>query len=166
MTSVVLKILCTILIFNFCACHNNHMTSNFEVQYTDQINATDFKITINGLTSAPTAWYAIGFSKDQDMGDDDVAMCIVKTGLGTVEHYRNPNDMDPSQLLSSANRSIGFSNLIVVYANGVLTCSFTRQKRMDNVPGYFDLANSYYLLSATGTLSATGLFIFDHLFQI
>ena len=89
------------------------------------------------------------------MGDDDVAVCKVTSGSGTVEHYRNPGGDTASEYLSGSDNSVGFSNIQVTYANGVLTCSFRRMKAMANIPNYFDLSTSYNLLSAYGALTGS-----------
>ena len=154
MKFLVLQIFCIFFVLNFCFCTTVD-TGILEVEYTDQGTSTDFKIIKRGLTSAPTGWYAIGFSKDTSMGDDDVAICRVTSGSGTVEHYRNPGGTAAPVYLDSNNRAVGFSNIQVTYANGVLTCSFTRMKAMTTVPSYFEISSStsYYLLFAVGSFS-------------
>jgi hypothetical protein len=60
-----------------------------------------------------------------------------------------------SVYLDSNNRVVGFSNIQVTYANGVLTCSFRRMKTMTNVPNYLEISGSktYYGLFAVGIIS-------------
>ena len=154
MKFLVLQIFCIFFVLNFCFC-TTFDTGILEVEYTDQGTSTDFKIIKRGLTSAPTGWYAIGFSKDTSMGDDDVAICRVTSGSGTVEHYRNPSGFTAPVYLDSNNRAVGFSNIQVTFADGVLTCSFRRMKAMANIPNYFDLSTSYNLLSAYGALTGS-----------
>ena len=138
----ILQIFCTFSVLHHVSCAT--VTSGIlEVEYIDQGTSTDFKI---GLVSAPTGYYAIGFSTDSEMGDDDVAVCKVTSGSRTVEHYRNPGGDTASEYLSGSDNSVGFSNIQVTYANGVLTCSFTRMKAMTTVPNYFEISSStsYY----------------------
>jgi len=151
MKFIILQIFCIISVLNYGFCTTVD-TGILEVEYTDQGTSTDFKIIKRGLTSAPTGWYAIGFSKDTSMGDDDVAICKVTSGSGTVEHYRNPSGFTAPVYLDGNNSAVGFSNIQVTYANGVLTCSFRRMKAMANIPNYFDMSTPYNFLSAIGPL--------------
>ena len=127
MKFIILQIFCIISVLNYGFCTTVD-TGILEVEYTDQGTSTDFKIIKRGLTSAPTGWYAIGFSKDTSMGDDDVAICRVTSGSGTVEHYRNPSGFTAPVYLDGNNSAVGFSNIQVTFADGVLTCSFRRMK--------------------------------------
>lgn len=68
-------------------------------------------------------------------------------------HNYNNEEFDSVALLNS-NIIIGFSNVVTSYANSIAICSFTRAKLMANVPNYFDLSKQYYILVATGKLSA------------
>ena len=65
-------------------------------------------------------------------------------------HYYN-SGYQPSLLLSS-NPTVGFSNIVTSYSNGVASCSFTRAIKMPNITHYFDLSKSYYILAAYGPI--------------
>ena len=67
----------------------------------------------------------------------------------TIERYYN-NDKSP---VKSSNPSAGISNSIVKYENGVLKCSFTRDKSLANVDQFYNLTRPTYILVAQGQLS-------------
>ncbi len=76
---------------------------------------------------------------------------------GTVNLFHNyniegENDNLDSVLLLETNPTVGFSNIVTSYINGVATCSFTRINYMPNVPNYLDINNKYYILTANGPL--------------
>ena len=82
---------------------------------------------------------------------DDVALCQLNSD-GKVSLYHNYNLHDNSLLLLSTNPTVGFSNIVTSYVNGIATCSFTREIKMTSVTNYFDLSYSYYILTAYGPL--------------
>ncbi len=82
-------------------------------------------------------------------------MCLYTTTNPTIKHYYNNNKNAPGLL--NSNPTVGYSNIAVSYANGMLTCSFNRQKSISNVPNYFDLSNNYYLLMANGQTNGGGM---------
>ena len=91
-------------------------------------------------------------------GEDDVALCRVNSN-GTVNLFHNYNNLgdsynseDDSVLLLETNPTVGFSNIITSYINGVATCSFTRINYMPNITNYLDINNQYYILTANGPL--------------
>jgi len=77
-------------------------------------------------------------------------------GVGSIEHYYTTGRVTPNHL-SESDKTAGFSNITVAVVNGQIVCSFTRLKSM-NINNYFDVKKnpSYYILTATGTISATG----------
>ncbi len=81
--------------------------------------------------------------------NDDVALCQVNSD-GRVSLYHNYNLHGNSLLLLSTNPTVGFSDIVTTYTNGVASCSFTRINYMSNVPNYFDINNQYYILTASG----------------
>ena len=87
-------------------------------------------------------------------GNDDVAVCVISpNGTGNLFHYYNSGRTMP-QLLDPTNPSIGYSNMEVSSVNGVVTCSFTRDKTLAQT-NYFSLDNvAYYLLTARGQASS------------
>jgi hypothetical protein len=129
----------------------------------DSIEISDFKL--NWITHEKTVefvfktkvseldqvWAAFAFSKDQRMGDDDVALCNIKDNKSILLHYHNTVHARPS-ILDEKNPQIGFSNIYVEIKDNWLTCSFIRVKQMEDVPNYFDINDEHYILFATGTL--------------
>ena len=98
----------------------------------------------------------IVYLKTFNQTDDDVNMCLYNSANGTVKHYYNKDKNAPGLLLGS-NPTIGYSNIVVSYNNGLLTCSFDRVKSISNVQNYFDLSNNYYLLLANGKTNGGGM---------
>ena len=88
-------------------------------------------------------------------------MCQVSSsGTINLKHYYN-NGYNSALLLSS-NPTVGFSNIVTSYVNGIATCSFTREIKMTSITNYFDLSYSYYILTAYGPLRS-GFFRFEFL---
>ena len=84
-------------------------------------------------------------------------MCKMNSaGKGIVEHYYNSGRITPAYL-SQSDKAVGFSKITVSVVNGQIVCSFNRLKSMA-IANYFDIKTkpSYYILTATGPLSATG----------
>lgn len=75
----------------------------------------------------------------------------------TVQHWFNQGQS--SKILLSTNPFVGLSNLKASLSNNILTCSFTRQKLVQNVQNYFDLSKSYYLLMAQGPTNLGIIFL-------
>jgi len=81
----------------------------------------------------------------------------------SLYHFYNNGTISSSLLLIS-NPTIGFSNIVTSYENGVATCSFTRAVNMSDITNYFDLSKSYYILAAYGPLKS-GLPSFHTFYQ-
>ncbi len=122
----------------------------YSLEWTNYEATTFFEFNV--YTNNPVNfWAAFAFSDDQMMGHDDVNVCLYSASFGTVQHYFN-NGNQPN-LLNSSDPYVGYSDISVSYADGVLTCSFTRIKNL-NIPNYAALdKNSYYLLFAHATFS-------------
>lgn len=81
-------------------------------------------------------------------------MCQVNNdNTVSLYHFYN-NETISSSLLLSTNPTIGFTNIVTSYKNGVATCSFTRAVKMSDITYYFDLRKSYYILAAYGPLKS------------
>ena len=92
-------------------------------------------------------------------GDDNVVCCKIAGDQASVEQLYN-NGKEPI-LLDSNNATTGISNPQVSYNNGIISCSFTRQKTNSKVSNYFDLVNKeYYLLLAKGKVENSNAFNF------
>jgi hypothetical protein len=118
--------------------------------YIDKGNSTYFEL-ITELPSASDVWSAFAFSNDQKMGDDTVCMCkYVSSTQSSIEHYYNVGKQ--TELLVSNEPSIGISDPLVSYNNGLLNCSFIREKFMNTNERYFDIRNnSAFILTAYGS---------------
>ena len=77
--------------------------------------------------------------------------CVYSASFGTVQHFYNVGNV--SCLLNGSEPYLGYSDISVNYADGVLKCSFTRLKSY-KAYDYADLGkNQYYLLFSYGDLS-------------
>ena len=93
-------------------------------------------------------------------GNDDVAVCQVNSN-GSISLRHNYNGDSSSNLLLSSNPTVGFSNIVTSFQNGVATCNFTRANSLPAVTNYLNQNSQYYLLSATGPLNTNGLFDYE-----
>ncbi|KAL8582083.1 hypothetical protein ACOMHN_004003 [Nucella lapillus] len=113
-------------------------------QDTDQDSLT-FTLTYR-LTEPHEHWIALGFSKDQEMGDDSVTECIMNNGEVEVKQSYN-HGLDNKYL---DNKHAALSEMGGSIQNGILSCSFRRKKTYPYDPMVFDLHHDYFLLVAMG----------------
>ena len=100
-----------------------------------------------------SGWAAFSFSKDLNMGNDDMHICKSLGDNSTIEHYYKGNEgATPPALLDSSNPSYGLSNVQVRLVKQMLTCSFSRANKMKG-DNYFVLPNKYNLLLAYGSIT-------------
>jgi hypothetical protein len=164
-----------ILIFNTksCSTDGTYQAGSITVKWISSTSTTNITMS---RTLDTNSWFAFGLSTDKDMvnlkeinsyfiklnfyffvkEEDDVALCQVNSN-GTVNLFHNyniegENDNLDSVLLLETNPTVGFSNIITSYINGVATCSFTRINYMSNVANYLNINNKYYILTANGPL--------------
>ena len=111
--------------------------------------SNDFVISAK-ITEIPSdvSWVAIGFSKDNQMGDDDVVLCKNSPNEKSISHYYNTDKIEP-RLLDLNNVTIGLSKSSIDLKNGFLICSFTREKQF-HIKNYFNLNKSFFILAAYG----------------
>ncbi|KAG1668403.1 putative ferric-chelate reductase 1 [Nymphon striatum] len=105
---------------------------------------------------ASNSYVALGFSKDDSMGDDSVVACINYNSAIQAKTGWNYMDPDLGNSLNPTNLA-GFSVLGTSYEDGILKCSFKHPNKwiMENVD--FNFNDTTHLLLALGTAqSATG----------
>lgn len=110
--------------------------------------------TIRFEMSGKTDGYlAIGFSRDDRMGDDSVVACLLKNGVVTVEQSYNLRNLDN---IGIQNPSAGLSNINGAVNNGKMVCSFDRLVTSSGT-NIFDLSlGKYFLLLAAGPVEKSG----------
>ena len=121
--------------------------SNCEYLVTWKNNGDKVDFTIEGNTPG---WMAIGFSKDQAMGDDSVAECLWDSANSKMLVRNSWNSGKGN--IAEQDPTGGLTNMQGSYVNGRLSCSFTRAKVLP-LPlkaTFSDLKFSYYLLVARG----------------
>ncbi|XP_076441041.1 putative ferric-chelate reductase 1 [Babylonia areolata] len=91
-------------------------------------------------------WIAVGFSRDQEMGDDSVTECIMHDG--EVKIQQSFNDGLDNRYLDDKGAALSEETGSV--ENGVMSCSFHRKKKYPRDPMVFDLDDDYFLLVAFG----------------
>lgn len=130
----------------------SYQSDSISLSWKGNSNFTNFTMRNTNMQSGN--YFAFGLSFDQNMGNDDVAVCQVNSdGSVSVNHYYN-GAIGSSSLLSSSNPTVGFSNIVTSIKNGVASCSFTRANSLSSVSNYFNQNNQYYLLTAIGPLSS------------
>lgn len=130
--------------------------SNSSNVYISFALSHDTRMVVLILLNFFIAWNKTRFFK----GDDNVAVCRTFSSrfelTTALEHYYNEGLSEPN-LLSEDAPSIGFSNIQVRVVNGFLECKFNRLKSMPNVRNYFNLNQSYYILTAAGEVAKEGM---------
>lgn len=119
----------------------------FQVTWKDLGTAVQFELYGKPDRSFTDAWVAVGFSSDTSMGDDSVTECVYSNGMlqafsSYTTGYSNPKRLNPRQL--------GLSNVVGYYYDGVLFCSFVRQKSIQGASGFFDLEQDWHIMFAHG----------------
>lgn len=114
-------------------------------------------------------WLAIGFSKDQLMGEDCVILGKFYANDSrphSVEHYYNEGKSTPT-FLDANKPKIGLSDDSFSRENHYAVFSFKRAKAMSKIidmPKYFDLNEKFYLLIAFGKLLPRSMSLFKRKF--
>jgi hypothetical protein len=116
-------------------------------------NQTQFEMwgRAGGSVSVNAMWLAIGFSKDNKMGDDCVVLCKhnSKDKYAAVQHYYNRYKSTP-EILDANDTTVGLTDAGVAVNGNFLMCSFARQKQHNDVANYFDLSKKFFILAAYG----------------
>ncbi|XP_045158958.1 putative ferric-chelate reductase 1 [Mercenaria mercenaria] len=128
----------------FVDCSGNDC--KFMVTWRDLGSAVQFELFGKPDRSFTDAWVAVGFSSDTRMGDDSVTECVYSNGFIQAfssynTGYSNPRRLNPPK--------IGLTNVEGYYLDGVLSCTFVRQKSLP-VQGFFDLEQDWHIMFAHG----------------
>ncbi|KAL5022072.1 hypothetical protein ScPMuIL_001227 [Solemya velum] len=113
----------TIGCFHYCGADN---TCTFIVTWLD-LGDGFIDFTITAKAGRDRRWFAIGFSDDDDMGDDSVTECIMDTD-NTVKVYRSWDDDDDNDRLPAPAATLGLTKTADSNANGIFSCSFKQEK--------------------------------------
>ncbi|XP_060600484.1 putative ferric-chelate reductase 1 homolog isoform X2 [Ruditapes philippinarum] len=129
----------------FVDCSGNDC--KFMVTWRDLGTAVQFELFGKPDRSFNDAWVAVGFSSDTRMGDDSVTECVYSNGFiqGFSSYntgYSNPRRLNPPK--------VGLINVDGYYNDGVLFCSFIRQKSLPQIQGFFDLEQDWHIMFAHG----------------
>ncbi|CAF1387689.1 unnamed protein product [Rotaria magnacalcarata] len=106
------------------------------------------------MTSEPVnvgEWTAIGFSLDQEMGDEYIFVCQVSSTSNALLRRMHTKFGKRPPLPSSVPVNISSA----VYENGGVTCKFsfeTNSTQADNESAPITIGENYYLISAAGNL--------------
>jgi hypothetical protein len=137
--------------YNFTSSCND---CEFWLKWNDNGNQTSFVFSVQLPTEIEmSGWAAFSFSKDLNMGNDDMHVCKSLGVNSTVEHYFKGSDgAQAPTLIDSTSPTFGLSNINVKLNKQLLTCSFTRANKMMN-DNYFPLPNKYHLLLSYGGIT-------------
>ncbi|KAK3096053.1 hypothetical protein FSP39_022565 [Pinctada imbricata] len=116
-----------------------------------------YKTTTNTVTFQMFAkgqgYVSIGFSDDQEMGNDQTITCTAGNNAMSIQHGYNPGKFAFRQYVGNQ-----LSNVKIRQVDGMTSCMFTRPKRMavlnpmaPNGSQLFDLDAEYYVLIAWGS---------------
>ncbi len=100
---------------------NCQATRNCSVLLRYEAIAEDmYQFSLTGLTASEATYLAVGLSLDNHMGDDSVVACIPEGNVGTVMYW----NLASYSSVPLPNTTVGLSNGVVNYIDGILTCSF------------------------------------------
>ncbi|XP_077983885.1 DOMON domain-containing protein FRRS1L-like [Glandiceps talaboti] len=119
------------------------------VENSGDASLVDFEIM--GSRTGGSGWVAVGFSDDKMMGADSGVMCSKTDSIETVKTFYNEGEVN-----TVADAS-GLSNTAVSVADGVVSCTFSRQKSVVGNAQFFDLSTDYYLLMGSGPIADSGV---------
>jgi hypothetical protein len=146
---LLIKVLFTLLIaFKSVSTEGGFFAENWKLTFSDNGNKTDF-IFKTIIDSPNDIWTAFALSTNKAMGSDNILICkYTDATKSSVEHYWSVGYN--IQVLDILNETIGISNTKISYEDGVLTCSFSRDKYAEYIDNYFDTNNDHYVLFAHG----------------
>jgi hypothetical protein len=131
------------------------------LMYNNMETTVDFVFTTK-MSINNNMYSAFAFSKDKRMGDDNVCLCKYMTLSNvSVESYYTMG-RNGVQYVDSSNPTIGINKASVNYTNGLLNCTFSREKTIANNSFIFDLNQKYYILTVVGSLSGSSNFFFSN----
>ncbi|XP_070553309.1 DOMON domain-containing protein FRRS1L-like [Ptychodera flava] len=118
----------------------------------DSVDERKDAVSIEMLAKSD-GWFALGFSLDQHMSQDDVYTCVLSpSGQIELRHYYN-----------FGRRSFqfpmhGVTHIEGGYSDGYLSCRFTRLKTVPDRRSkkVHDLSREYYFLLPTGEVAPNG----------
>ena len=127
---------------------------NFGLKWNNTGKQTYFIFSVKLPNNTDNAsWAAFSFSKDLNMGSDDMHVCKSLGVNSTIEHYiKGVDGTSAPELMDSLKPSYGFSNINVKLNKEMLTCSFIRENKMINEK-YFELPNKFHLLLSYGSIT-------------
>lgn len=112
-------------------------------QMDKNAGVTYFNFTLESLNT--NMYIALGLSRDSKMGDDSVMECS-RYPNGSIAAQLSYNSGYTNTLVASESLTLTSTS----FANGLMSCSFTRKNRVSNSK-IFDLAEKeWYLLVAIG----------------
>ncbi|XP_069126728.1 uncharacterized protein [Argopecten irradians] len=129
-------------------CRGRYCT--FIIGWEDKGDFIDFEIKA-AVKERGDKWIAMGLSYDRNMGSDSVTECVTTSGYVNVFQSFNKDTRINSRL---RNPKLGISNEGGSFVDGVLTCSFRRQKVVTSDISVYDLNKDWHILFAHGTAMA------------
>uniref|UniRef100_A0A7I4YA55 Ferric-chelate reductase 1 n=1 Tax=Haemonchus contortus TaxID=6289 RepID=A0A7I4YA55_HAECO len=118
---------------------------NCQIQFSYQIDGDSLAMELAGTPPAANGYVAVGFSKDEFMGDDMVVFCATLNGQPTGGLALN--GQKPSNTLIS---NVGIQNVLRTSNTGGLLYCAINQRLDPNQSNLLNLNNTYQILLAAG----------------
>ncbi|RNA02804.1 ferric-chelate reductase 1 isoform X1 [Brachionus plicatilis] len=147
---------CLILFLQVLRCQEEQKfeINGFNLAWKDLGDSIKFTYRTIALTN-DDVWMGLGFSKDNQMGNDDMVICKSFNNTKTVDRHFSLGKFRPP-LLNPEKPQLGLLDTSVFMYGPEMTCEFTRLKSMDTVPNYYDSSENHHLLFAKGLTDRKG----------
>ncbi|XP_074640618.1 ferric-chelate reductase 1-like [Tubulanus polymorphus] len=135
-----------------------------DCEYLVTYRETPDKTAIDFEMSAKTTGYvAVGFSKDQLMGDDSVIQCafVSSNSRVVISNSYNEKNLKANRPIPVPYKQGGLTGMQGYYNNGRLSCRFRRNKVVTGGPSaqLFAIDKPYYLFVARGAVTPDGYLV-------
>ncbi|BFY97452.1 hypothetical protein BsWGS_00492 [Bradybaena similaris] len=133
-------------------CYSNCRNNLCSLLVSWQDKGSYFEISLKyGFATPGDYYFAVGFSKEAAMGQASVQACT--SYQGNVDASTSYNDDSHS---NTPLQSEGLSDITGSFSDGVLSCKFNRNTSSNGNDQFFDLAQQWYIVTATGNAYQRG----------
>ncbi|KAK6739198.1 hypothetical protein RB195_020952 [Necator americanus] len=122
------------------------------IEFSYQVNGPFLDMELAGTTNAPNTYIAVGFSKDDRMGNDMVVYCSNTNGFISGGLARN-DEGRTNTIINGA----GIQEVVQATSNGGSMYCAINQRLDPNQSDLFNLNGTYYVLLASGPMQGNRL---------
>ncbi|ELT98132.1 hypothetical protein CAPTEDRAFT_207798 [Capitella teleta] len=129
----------------------NQQTCDLILTWTPMRRTVKFE-----LSGDADGWIAMAFSKDKNMGNDDVVECVWNEGLSEVMVQNSYNRENAKSNIMLQDRTLGLLRTVGHLSAGRISCKFEREIAMTTGTGLADLTDRFHIFLAKGDVTPSG----------